>query len=182
MALSIAVVGVGIAAGRTGEVALKRGDSGPAVAKVQRKLHVQADGIFGAGTQRAVKRFQRRHGITADGVVGAETRQALRLAAFSSASVRKSSTGGSQAQTGPPAAHGKLPAVLVQIADCESGGDPTVVSRDGRYRGKYQFTRSMWRSLGGRGDPAKASESLQDRLALKLYRRSGTSPWPTCGS
>jgi hypothetical protein len=180
VALSIAVVGAGIAAGRTGEVALKRGDSGPAVAKVQRKLHVQADGMFGPGTQRAVKRFQRRRGISADGVVGAETRRALGLAAFSRASVRKSSTGGSQAQTGPTA-RGKLPAVLVRIAECESGGDPTVVSRDGRYRGKYQFTRSMWRALGGKGDPAKASESLQDRLAVKLYRRSGTSPWPTCG-
>ena len=31
------------------------------------------------------------------------------------------------------------------------------------------------------GDPADAPEWLQDRLALKLYRLRGTSPWPNCG-
>ena len=70
--------------------------------------------------------------------------------------------------------------MLRRIAECESGGDPAIVSPDGRYRGKYQFTRSTWRALGGSGDPAAASEGTQDRLALKLYRRSGTAPWPAC--
>jgi resuscitation-promoting factor RpfB len=179
VALSIAVVGAGIAAGRSGELALKRGDRGPEVTKVQRKLHAAADGIFGPGTERAVKRFQRRYGISADGVVGTQTRHALGLAAFSTSSVRKASTGGSQPDG--PAARGRPSAVLVRIAECESGGNPRAVSRDGRYRGKYQFTRSMWRAMGGEGDPAAAPESVQDRLALRLYRRSGTSPWPTCG-
>ena len=53
----------------------------------------------------------------------------------------------------------RLPRVLRRIAECESGGDPTAVSPDGRYRGKYQFTRSTWRALGGDGDPADASEA-----------------------
>ena len=70
--------------------------------------------------------------------------------------------------------------MLRRIAECESGGDPTATSPDGRYRGKYQFTRSTWRALGGDGDPADASEATQDRIALKLYRRSGTTPWPSC--
>ncbi len=74
----------------------------------------------------------------------------------------------------------RLPRVLRRIAKCESGGDPTAVSAGGRYRGKFQFTRATWRALGGSGDPAEASEATQDRLALKLYRRSGTDPWPTC--
>ena len=74
----------------------------------------------------------------------------------------------------------RLPRVLRRIAKCESGGDPTAISPDGRYRGKYQFTRSTWRALGGDGDPADASEATQDRIALKLYRRSGTTPWPSC--
>jgi soluble lytic murein transglycosylase-like protein len=74
----------------------------------------------------------------------------------------------------------KLPKVLKKIARCESGGDPRAVSPDGNYRGKYQFTRETWRSVGGHGDPAKASEYEQDKRALKLYKREGTAPWPNC--
>ena len=73
-----------------------------------------------------------------------------------------------------------IPRILRLIAECESGGDPTAVSAGGTYRGKYQFSRETWRAMGGTGDPAKASEAEQDRLALKLYRRAGTSPWPNC--
>ena len=71
--------------------------------------------------------------------------------------------------------------MLVRIAQCESGGNPRAVSRDGRYRGKYQFLRSTWKAWGGRTrDPARASEAHQDRVALKLYRARGTAPWPSC--
>lgn len=75
----------------------------------------------------------------------------------------------------------KIPAKLASIAECESGSDPTAVSSNGLYRGKYQFHRSTWRSMGGKGDPAKASETEQDRRALRLYRAEGTTPWPVCG-
>jgi hypothetical protein len=78
-----------------------------------------------------------------------------------------------------PAASGRTARILDAIASCESGGNPTATN--GPYRGKYQFTRATWRALGGHGDPADASEATQDRLALKLYRRSGTAPWPSCG-
>jgi len=70
---------------------------------------------------------------------------------------------------------------LQSIAQCESGGDPTAVSADGRYRGKYQFSRATWRAMGGSGDPAAAPESVQDELAAKLLAAQGTSPWPNCG-
>ena len=170
VALCLAVLGAGTAAGRSGEVVLKKGDHGPAVARVQRKLRLTADGEFGPQTVRAVKRFQRGHHLRADGAVGPATRRALGLGAFSSRSVS-----GGRTYKAPSRSHG-VPAVLRRIAECESGGDPQAVSADGRYRGKYQFTRSMWRALGGKGDPAAAPESMQDRLALRLYRRSGTSP------
>jgi peptidoglycan hydrolase-like protein with peptidoglycan-binding domain len=62
----------------TAAAALKKGDRGPAVAKVQRWLNQADDGIFGRGTKAAVKRFQRRQGLTADGVVGPATWAALR--------------------------------------------------------------------------------------------------------
>jgi hypothetical protein len=70
---------------------------------------------------------------------------------------------------------------LESIAACESGGDPTAVSSDGSYRGKYQFDFGTWESVGGSGDPAAAPEDEQDYRAALLYTQSGSSPWPVCG-
>jgi hypothetical protein len=132
------------------------------------------NGSFGAVTERAVKRFQRRRRIPASGKVGPATRRAMRLARFSRASVRKR-------RARPQRRSGvRLPRILRQIAQCESGGDPTAVSPGGRYRGKWQFSQATWERYGGRGDPAEASEARQDRVALRLYRAEGTRPWPNC--
>ena len=157
----------GGASASSSEIIVKRGDRGAAVRAIQRRLHITADGIFGPMTERRVKRFQRNHNLVPDGIVGPLTRGALGLKPFSSRSVRRTSGV-------------RLPAVLRQIAQCESGGNPRAVSPGGTYRGKYQFSRATWRNLGGTGDPAAAPEWLQDRLALKLYRQSGTAPWPSC--
>ncbi|MEX2108635.1 MAG: transglycosylase family protein [Solirubrobacterales bacterium] len=73
-------------------------------------------------------------------------------------------------------------ATLEAIALCESGGDPTIVSADGSYRGKYQFSFETWASVGGSGDPAAAPEAEQDYRAALLYASAGSSPWPVCGS
>jgi hypothetical protein len=70
---------------------------------------------------------------------------------------------------------------LESIAACESGGDPTIVSADGSYRGKYQFDFGTWESVGGSGDPAAAPEDEQDYRAALLYSQAGSSPWPVCG-
>lgn len=72
-------------------------------------------------------------------------------------------------------------ATLEAIASCESGGDPTIVSSDGSYRGKYQFDFGTWESVGGTGDPAAAPEAEQDYRAALLYAQAGSSPWPVCG-
>jgi hypothetical protein len=74
------------------------------------------------------------------------------------------------------------PAHLEAIAACESGGDPSAVGGGGAFRGKYQFDYATWASVGGTGDPAAASEAEQDQRAAMLYARSGSSPWPVCGS
>jgi transglycosylase-like protein len=80
-----------------------------------------------------------------------------------------------------PESVGVSSATLDAIASCESGGDPSVVSPDGTYRGKYQFDYGTWASVGGSGDPAAAPEVEQDYRAALLYVRGGSSPWPICG-
>ncbi|HEX8067973.1 MAG TPA: transglycosylase family protein [Thermoleophilaceae bacterium] len=157
------------------QASLSIGSTGKAVKAVQRKLGVSATGYYGTETARAVKRFQRRHGLRADGVVGPATAKALGVQ-VSGASY---ATGGS-APSSPAARTVRLPAVLRRIARCESGGNPRAISRDGRYRGKFQFDLATWRSLGGRGDPAQAPEWEQDLRALRLYRKRGTAPWANC--
>jgi len=55
------------------------GDSGPAVAELQRQLGVSADGVFGLETENAVADFQFRNGLDVDGVAGPATLNALGL-------------------------------------------------------------------------------------------------------
>ena len=162
---------------------LRVGSTGSTVKAVQRRLKVSVTGYYGSQTQAAVKRFQRSRGLKADGIVGTATARALgvRLGKSSYASGGASAgSGSSSGSSSSGSSRVRLPAVLKRIAQCESGGNIRAVSRDGRYRGKFQFDMATWRSLGGKGDPAKASEAVQDRLALKLYRARGTAPWSNC--
>ena len=149
-------------------VSIGAGLSTDTIASAQRALGVAADGIVGPRTRAATKRFQRRQGLTVDGVIGPQTLQALGIADVALEGARMQ---GAAATTSP---------ILQRIAACESGGDPTAVSADGQYRGKYQFSMQTWQEMGGTGDPAQASEAEQDRLAAKLLRQAGTSPWPNC--
>ena len=52
---------------------LKVGSKGEDVKKLQQKLGLGADGIFGTGTETAVKKWQAANGLTADGIVGEGT-------------------------------------------------------------------------------------------------------------
>jgi peptidoglycan hydrolase-like protein with peptidoglycan-binding domain len=180
--------------------------SGASVAAIQRALGLPADGVYGRRTRAAVKRFQRRKGLEVDGVAGPATLAALGLkkggrggdsdnpghGEETGATRNGGSTGATTETTGatgtqdvdgqaPGTASGDASATLERIAQCESGGNPTAVSADGQYRGKYQFDQATWERIGGTGDPAQASEAEQDRLAAKLLARRGTAPWPVCG-
>src|SRR5690348_13601645 len=79
------------------ERVVKHGSHGATVRKLQRLLHVHADGVFGKGTVHALKRFQRRHHLPADGVAGPATwrmlKRAGRVAHHASSSARVMSRG-----------------------------------------------------------------------------------------
>lgn len=148
------------------------------IAAAQAALGVTADGVVGPRTRKAVRAFQRKNGLTVDGVIGPQTLAALGIG--SGAGGRTAAKlAGSQAAA-KAATSQDAPALLEAIALCESGGDPTLVSGSGRYRGKYQFDRETWRSVGGTGDPATAPEAEQDRRARRLLAERGPSAWPAC--
>ncbi|UTI65087.1 peptidoglycan-binding protein [Paraconexibacter antarcticus] len=149
------------------------------VSAAQSALGIPVDGIAGPVTRKAVRAFQRRKGLTVDGIVGPQTLAALGVTATSGRTAKARSAGGDAATAA--AATGDASPLLESIALCESGGDPTMVSASGRYRGKYQFDRKTWASVGGSGDPAAAPESEQDRRAQTLLSRRGASAaWPAC--
>ena len=56
---------------------LRIGDNSFAVMRVQQKLNIPADCIFGPATQKAVKLFQAQHGLDIDGIVGPKTMSLL---------------------------------------------------------------------------------------------------------
>ena len=170
----------GVAVAKNSGKPLKVGSSGAAVADVQRVLHQKVTWYYDEATARAVRRFQRAHKLSVTGVVDKATARALHVRLRESRYPTAAGTGGAQAGSTSSGSSVKLPAELRKIAQCESGGNPRALSPSGRYRGKYQFDRQTWASIGGHGDPAKASEQEQDRLALRLYRARGKAPWPNC--
>jgi transglycosylase-like protein/putative peptidoglycan binding protein len=140
----------------------------PGPGAVQAALGIPVTHVWDHATRQAIRAFQRKHGLTVDGVVGPKTAAAMGLT-------------GTQATGASHSSDTHVSPELAKIAQCESGDDPAAVSPDGRYRGKYQFTRATWLSVGGHGDPALAPESEQDTLAAKLLARDGTAAWPVCG-
>jgi hypothetical protein len=69
--------------------------------------------------------------------------------------------------------------------ESDTAGGYQAVSPDGVYRGAYQFLQSTWNNVAraaGRPDlvgvdPAAASPSDQDQLALYLFQHGGPGPW-----
>jgi hypothetical protein len=169
---SILLVTAGVLVASAGAVAQQTaapagGLSAETIAAAQKALGVEADGVVGPRTRAAAKRFQRKNGLIADGVIGPQTLAALGVENIAAEGARMRD--------------GAAPdSTLERIAACESGGEPGAVSADGQYRGKYQFSVATWQDMGGDGDPARASEAEQDRVAAKLLREAGTSPWPNC--
>jgi len=51
----------------------KIGSKGDEIKKIQEKLGLSADGVFGKNTEDAIKSFQTKNGLTPDGIVGPQT-------------------------------------------------------------------------------------------------------------
>ena len=49
---------------------IKIGSTGEDVKKVQTKLGLSPDGVFGPGTEKVVKEWQRKQGLASDGIIG----------------------------------------------------------------------------------------------------------------
>lgn len=60
-----------------GSQLVKLGSRGELAKKVQEALGVDADGIFGPGSQRALMAWQEEHGLSADGIAGPATLKKL---------------------------------------------------------------------------------------------------------
>jgi peptidoglycan hydrolase-like protein with peptidoglycan-binding domain len=65
------------AADTTGRPTLRRGATGDLVKQIQTALHVDADGVFGPGTEAALRKFQSAKGLVPDGIAGPRTWTAL---------------------------------------------------------------------------------------------------------
>lgn len=146
---------------------LAPGSRGPAVAEVQRALHVQPNGHFDRSTRQAVVRFQRRHHLLVDGVIGVQTWDTLFhiTEATPSGASSSSSAGGYTIPSG--------------IVQCESGGNYSAVNPSSGAGGAYQILPSTWQAYGGQGLPENAPPTEQDRIASEIYAQQGASAW-TC--
>jgi len=78
---------------------------------------------------------------------------------------------------------------LTRLRQCESSDNYGAVSRNGRYRGAYQFSRSTWDRVARDHfpwlvgvDPAAAEPWWQDSMAKALWSESGPRSWPHCGA
>jgi peptidoglycan hydrolase-like protein with peptidoglycan-binding domain len=58
---------------QVGRATLRRGMHDDLVKRIQLKLNLNPDGVFGADTEVAVREFQRAHSLVPDGIVGPKT-------------------------------------------------------------------------------------------------------------
>ena len=112
--------------------------------------------------------------IVSKGTKGKKTEDTSASSSSGAASSGSSSSGSSAAA--PAAVSGDDAAIWAAIAQCESGGNPSINTGNGYY-GMYQFSLPTWRSVGGSGLPSDASVEEQTMRARMLQQRSGWGQW-----
>ena len=115
---------------------------GPSVRLAQRHVGVDADGVFGPATKRAVRRFQRRHGLTPDGIVGPATWRALGI-------------------------RGRHPVLKALRSRSRRGGLPVRVAR--AIRGGNRIASLPYRYGGGHGSFADSGYDCSGSVSYVLH-------------
>ena len=94
----------------------------------------------------------------------------------SSGAASSGSSSSASSPAAPAAVSGDDAAIWAAIAQCESGGNPSINTGNGYY-GMYQFSLPTWRSVGGSGLPSDASVEEQTMRARMLQQRAGWGQW-----
>ena len=171
-----ATTGTGTTVAATAWPTLRVGSAGTLVANVQGVLAIRRTGVFDRATILAIKRLQAwKHVYPVNGVLGPITWRVLGDPTLGY-SLRTSGT--ARAKYGfarwQGSVHGR------GIAYRESHLSCTALSRTHAYRGKWQMTLSLWRANGGlafAAAPERASCLNQDKVAYRIWVRSGWRPW-----
>ena len=112
--------------------------------------------------------------VVSKGTKAKKTEDTPASSSSGAASSGSSSSGSSAAA--PAAVSGDDAAIWAAIAQCESGGNPSI-NTGNCYYGMYQFSLPTWRSVGGSGLPSDASVEEQTMRARMLQQRSGWGQW-----
>ena len=107
---------------------------------------------------------------------GTKAKKAEEPSGSSSVSTSSSSSSASSSSSGSAAISGDDASIWAAIAQCESGGNPSINTGNGYY-GMYQFSLPTWRSVGGTGLPSEASAEEQTMRARMLQQRAGWGQW-----
>lgn len=151
-------------------------------AKAAREAAARRDEVVSLRDQRAAALRSARASLRAIEARAARTAAKARARATAPVTSADTTAGTPAGGKWPAVPGGPSPAVLARIASCESGGNPRSIGGGGQFRGKYQFMQSTWEAMGGKGDPAAASEAEQDYRAAVLFVKWGPGQWPVCAA
>lgn len=188
----------GVSLGDTDEVTVAAGDGGAVVVTVTRIVHGERTDVlsipFETETRETAELYKGTSRVLQSGQAGSRTvvYATVTVDGTETEAVEVSSTVTAEpvtkiVETGtkprPAGSAAGAPAgVWAALAQCESGGNPTIVSANGLYYGLYQFSLGTWASVGGTGLPSQASPAEQTLRAQILQARSGWGQWPHCAA
>ena len=148
---------------------------GAAGSEVTETYQETIDGNVTVSAVLSTTRTEPTKRIVSKGTKAKKAEDTTSSSSSSSSDSSGSSSSGSSAPA-PAAVSGDDAAIWAAIAQCESGGNPSINTGNGYY-GMYQFSLPTWRSVGGSGLPSDASVEEQTMRARMLQQRSGWGQW-----